>query len=230
MRFHLYKVLWMFFVSGMLACSGPALAADDAQLWMSAGVRVRPTKRLRLNFDQQLRLDQNLSRVDKVNTDVTLTYKARKWLSLGGGYRFSMRTGDSDALGPSQRLHVQGQVSGDLGPVGVSYRLRFQDSFAWDNSKLDLEHTLRNRVALNYDTDTMVTPGIAAELFTRLAERQEELLKKIRITVGVRLKPNKKHAVDVFYRMHLPLADPENPVEHIVGLGYEYRLPRKKKK
>jgi hypothetical protein len=225
-----YKFLQGFFIAATVAFSTPTLAASDAQLWTSAGVRVRPTKRVKLMFEQQLRLDQNLSRVDKINTDVGVSYKATKWLAVGGGYRFSMRTGETNALGPTQRVHVQGQASGELGPVGLSYRLRFQDSFAWKKGALNLKHTLRNRVGLKVDTNTMVTPGFSTELFTRLAERQEELLKKLRMTLGVAFKPDKKHVVDVFYRIHLPLADPENPLEHIVGLGYQYRLPRKKKK
>lgn len=208
--------------------TAPAMAMSEVQLWTSAGVRHRPSKKVRLTFTQHVRFDQDISRLESVMPELAASWAIERWLRLGGGYRFSMESNKKGELEPAHRLHVQSQFGGDLGPVELGYRLRFQEGLESDD-ELETRHTFRNRIGLDIDTDTLVTPGLSAELFTRMWDKEPVEQKKVRFSTGLEIRPHKAHEIELQYRYQLPLDDPDDPREHIVGFEYQYRIPRKKK-
>lgn len=222
-----HRLLFLLFFS--LLGSQSAIGAD-AQVWINAGMRYKPTKKVSLNVNQHLRLDQNVSRVQGILTDLSVSWRAKKWFRLGGGYRFQMDSNKDGLLLPGHRLHIQARLKHGFGPVDLSYRLRFQETLEHDEGEIDARHTMRNRIGVDFDTNTIVTPGLSAELYTRFADKEPVLLKKLRITTGFDIKPTKSHVLTVYYRLHVPIYEKDDPKDHIVGLGYQYRIPRKKKK
>jgi len=210
--------------------SGPALAGSDAQLWMEAGVRYRPAKKVRLTLTQNFRMAENISRTDSLKTDLEADWRATKGMRIGWGYRFSMEANKKGVLKPSHRLHIQAHAFDKFGPVKLSYRLRFQEGIEPDDDQIDLTHTLRNRVGATFDTDTDFTPGLSVELFNRLADKEAFQFQKLRVTTGLEIKPAKPHSINLYYRVQFPVYDPTDPTEHIIGLGYQYQVRRKKKK
>jgi len=216
----------------LLACvlaPESAHAESDAQLWTSAGVQYRINKKVRVEATQHVRLDENISQLDSIKTELSSAWKINKGLRLGGGYRLSMNANKDDELEPVHRLFVQGQFKGDVGPVSLSYRLHFQEDLEKDD-ELEFEHTIRNKLGAEYDTDTPYTPSLSLESFTELTGDAPFSQDKLRLTTGLEIRPEKAHVFDLFYRLQVPMADPDDPLEHIIGLGYQYRLRRPKKK
>jgi hypothetical protein len=208
----------------LLSC--PAFAGSDGQLWMDAGLRVRPTKKVRLTVTQHVRLDEDLSRLDSLKSDLAADVKVQKWLRVGGGYRFTMGANKSGVLGPEHRLHVQAQVSEKVGAIKLSYRLRLQEGFEAKSAGLDLTHSIRNRVGAALDTDSAFTPSLSVESFNRVADKAPVLLQKMRVTAGVEIRPNKENVFDLYFRTQTPVYDPTDLTEYIIGVSYQFRLPR----
>jgi hypothetical protein len=140
-----------------------------------------------------------------------------------------MEANKKNVLKPSHRLHIQARLKESWGPIDVSYRLRFQEGMEADDGEIELKHTLRNRIKAQYDTDTVVNPALAVELFTRFADKQAVQWQKVRLTSGLEIRPHKTQIFDLYYRVQIPTFDLEDPTEHIIGLSYTYKIPRNKK-
>jgi hypothetical protein len=219
------KRLLVLLVAVALLTPQAVAAQHEGQIWLDAGVQYRPVKKLRLGFTQHLRLDQDVSRLESVKSDLTIAWAFAKWFRLGFGYRFTMESNKKDVLEQEHRLHLQGQFQYSVGPVKLAYRLRFQEAMAPEDDGLKLKHTLRNRLGAEFDTDTLATPGVSIELFTRLADEDGPIVvTKVRLTAGLELAVVRDHTLDIYYRVHVPIADADDPYEHIAGLGYRYRI------
>ena len=218
---------WPVWVFGLLVTGGPATAGEDVQVWTSAGVRYRAAKKVRLEYEQHLRFDQNVSRLESVKPEAKLSWKASDWARLGLGYRYSQERNGQDEWKPEHRFHLQGSVGMDLGPVGMGYRLRFQERLEF-GVEFKNKHTLRQRLSAEVDTGTRFTPFSTVEGFAWLRDSGMSVRERWRFTGGVEARLPKRNRVEVFYRREVPVYDGSNPIEHILGVGYQYRIPRKK--
>jgi hypothetical protein len=202
----------------ILSWSADASAQSDVELWTSAGVRVRPSQPVRLDVDIGLRFDENVSRLDSVLPELGASYDPTEWLRLGVGYRFYWERNGAGDFEAAHRIHVEASFEVEAGDLSFSYRLRFQEKIDNNNN-----HVLRNRLGAEWDTDTVVTPFLTAELFTALGDGQAVKATKWRGTVGASFDVD-EHNIDVFYRFELPIDDPNDPTLHIIGLEYRYEL------
>lgn len=218
---------WFLCFLGSLLVSTRARADEDVQLWTSAGVRYRVSKDWRLEYEQHLRFDQDVSRMESVKPELGVSWKATDLARMGLGYRYSMERNKDDEWRPEHRLHVQGALGTEFGPVSVAYRMRFQERLEFTGD-FESKHTLRHRIGAEVDTDTGFTPSITLEGFTWITESGTPVRERWRFTGGLEVKLDKKHVGEVFYRREVPIYDTRDPIEHIMGLAYQYRVPKKK--
>jgi len=205
-------------------CSKLACAENEGQLWLNAGVRYPVSKKFNLEMTQHLRFDENISSFDNIKTDLEAGWKVADWLRTGTGYRYTLEA-DDDGLEPEHRFHLQGQAKNGFGPLDISYRLRFQEGLEFKDA-WEFEHEIRNRLSVDIDTDTDLTPGVSFEAFTVILGDEPIVQDKLRLTSGLEIQPNKRHVAELFYRMEIPLEDKDDPLEHILGIGYQYRIKR----
>ena len=207
-----------------------AVANNDAQLWLNGGLRYRPVKKVSLTFDQQIRRDQNLTKTDSIISDLAGAWRLQKWLRLGLGYRLEWERTKKDELERVQRLHLQARLKHRVGPLALALRLRLQEKYERDGEDIESTQTFRPRLSLAVPGWQGLEPTLSGETFHRLGVSGNDGWRKIRLTVGTSLPGTKTHRYSVFYRSQIPLADPDDPVEHILGLGYQYRVRRRKAK
>jgi len=199
-----------------------ASAQSDVQLWTRIGVRHRVHRSIRLELDQHLRLDEQLSRIGSVMTEVSAAYDPARWLRFGVGYRFILEQGDN-GFDTAHRIHVDARLRGVVGPLRVAYRVRFQEGLEDQLDGLDARHTIRNQLAVVWDTERAIEPEVSAEIYARAGGKRGLWLTKWRLTVGGSYELDRSE-IDFFYRLEMPIDDPEEPVLHIFGLGYSYSL------
>jgi len=207
-----------------------ASAQNDAQLWLNGGLRYRPAKAWTLTFDQQIRQDQNLTRTESVISDLASSWRVQKGLRLGLGYRLEWERTKKNAFERVQRVHVQGRLKRRLGRTGLGFRLRLQQKYEVDGGVMEMTRTLRPRVSLSTPGPGWLEPTLSGESFHRLGAGTNESWRKLRLTLGTDLPGGKSHRFSTYYRAQIPLADPDDPLEHILGLGYQYRVPKRKAK
>lgn len=229
MRASVAEASWIVAV-GLVGLLGwmpqPARAqTDEAQLWLSSGLRFRPIRSVRIDFDQGLRFDEDISRLSEVLPELSVSYDPVRFLRLGVGYRVSFEVENEGDFEDYHRLHLDARLRGEIDRVELSYRLRFQERLWSDGGELQARHVFRNRLQIAIDTDSPFTPSLSGELFMRVGHDEIASLPKWRLTAGVTIDLD-EHTLEVFYRFEAPIEDETDPRLHILGLGYRYELPR----
>jgi hypothetical protein len=197
-------------------------AETDRQLWLSAGVAWHPSKPIELAFDQHLRFAEDVSELDRVMPELTFGYRALAWLKLGAGYRFSRQRNNDDEWVYRHRLHAEARPSVRWQRFGAEYRLRYQEQLRGIDASEGGRHTLRQRVKLRYHWSSDFTSYAAGEAFLALGGEDGTRITETEWTLGLSLELGASE-LDLFYRLELPTDDDE-PVLHIIGLGYSYEL------
>jgi hypothetical protein len=210
------------FAAAAATLLGPAAARaeGDLQLWLEAGVAKKLDKRFAVGFEQHLRFDQDVSRLQAVMPEVSASYRAADPLRFAIAYRLLYERDGDGALVVRHRGHVEARVRHDVGPVELTYRLRFQEEIRPGD---DPRHTLRNRLSIQLEETKPWLPTIAAETFHRLGDEEAIELRKLRLTAAV-VRTFGDHEAQLFYQVEILQADPLDPVPHILGAGYHYDL------
>ena len=207
--------------------STTVMAQTDDQLWTSGGVRYRPKKKIRIDLTQHIRMDQDISRVGSVITEGGISKTHKSGLRVGGAYRFQMSSKKKVQLEPKHRVDLYGRFKKEVGPMAFSYRFQFQEGYEGGEEN-PWKHEIRNKLGIDYKTKTSISPSIAGELFAKIDE--ESRLTKWRGTLSLQYKLNKANVFEGYFRVQNPLDDGLDPTERIVGVDYQYRIPRKKRK
>lgn len=204
-----------------LAAPTSALADADSQIWMAGGVSHGLGERTRITIEQQVRLDDNVSRLGALMPEAGLDHDPIDWLRLGTGYRLSYERDGSGDLVLRHRVHADARARVSLGPVRVGYRLRFQEQIRGPDGGEDLRHTIRSRLGFELRSLKPLRPGADVEMFHGIAtpDGDDVVLNKIRVTVGTEYALGEQDLA-VYYRLELPRADPDDPVLHIFGVEF----------
>jgi len=203
-----------------LSSTGRAEAQTDTLLWTSTGARIRLPMDFDIEAAYQARFDGNASALESRFPEFEIGYEPLSWTKLGLGYRHISERSKSGDLEPVRRLHGQLGLEHDFGPVEVSYRLRYQRKKELDED--DPSVRLRNRLGVQYDTETPFSPFVSTELYTDpVAEPVEH--PKMRLTLGVAAKVTKAHRFKLRYHRQAELNE-EPDLEHIIVFDYRFVL------
>ena len=206
-------------------CSGSVWAADT-QMWNEVGVGYRATKSVSLGLVGQLRFDQDLSRLSDQIVDTDLQWRAARWLRLGLGYRLENEKSKKDEWRRVSRPHVDARFKARLGSVSLAYRLRLQEKSEQKKGGEEQTASLRHRLSFAYAATKKLRPGGSAELFTRFEQQVPNQLHKLRLTASLDYRLSGKHSLKSFLRLQVPIAQADDPLEQILGLGYELTMKR----
>ena len=208
-----------------LLWSGSLWAADN-QLWNEIGLGYRATKAVSVGLSGQLRFDQDLSRLANQIIDTDLQWRAARWLRLGLGYRLENEKSKKDEWRKASRPHVDARFKVRLGSASLAYRLRLQEKSEEKKDGEEQTASLRHRLSFAYTATKKLRPGGSAELFTRFDQQVPNQLHKMRLTASLAYKLSGKHSLKSFLRLQVPIAKADDPLEQIIGLGYELTMKR----
>ena len=153
---------WLLFVL-LLGISLSAWAqSDDFNTWTKFKVNHKIDSRFSVSGDLELRMKDDVSKLDRWGLTVGGSYRPYSFLNLGVGYETHLRNlGDSDWKF-RHRYHITATVSFRYQWLKVAVRERFQQTFDRGNS----ETRLRSRLKLSYaPTKGIVSPYFSAEIF-----------------------------------------------------------------
>jgi hypothetical protein len=211
----------------LLLCAGAARAQEDLGLWTALSFEKKFTRKFSGVVEQNLRLNENISRLDQTFTNFALSYRFGKHLKLTGFYRFSQK---HKPEGISLRHRVYGDIAlrFKLKPAVLTYRLRLQ-SQVQDVQSSELgsipESTTRNRLELKLDFDRRIRPYFNAELFYQINDprnsERNNYLNLIRYTGGFEYEINKKNYMGLYYLFQQGL-NFSSDREYIIGVDYGF--------
>ena len=208
--------LWSFLAIVFFAPS--LLAKSDVEVWSAAEVVYPMFKKVDLGFEQDLRLDDGARDFDETLSNFSLAFGLSRQLRLELGYRFELG-GKLNDLKRAHRVHIQTRLKQKFGLLWVTYRLRLQHHVS------DVETVLRQQVRLGWNTKTVFRPQIGVELFSDEVKKNHLPWKKMRWTIALICRLNKRQRLKIFSHLHQALND-NDPLEYVMGLNYQYRFKR----
>jgi len=198
----------------LLARSGVAWAqtTTDEQLWIFGEGQAELTKKLRLDLEQQLRLDQAATGFDETFTELGLHYRLLKPLRVGGFYRAIFLDGET-----RHRVGGDGEARVGFGRVELSYRLRLQYTTRDQGGRT----ALRNRLKIAVDAPYGLVPFAAGELIY-VFEKSE--LREERLYLGVEFAVTKRTGLSAFYLLQNEINVNAPERNHVLGLGLTWTV------
>ena len=143
---------------------------NDIEFWSGANVKYDLSKKFRIDLEEQLRLDNNITQFKTVFTQLGVRYRLHRYIRIGTAYRFIIRSNE-----------IRHRISGDIifryrkkkFPLRVNYRIRLQKTFQNNTSR----NYLRNKLRVGYNATRLVDPYIAGELYYRIYNMPNEFQK-----------------------------------------------------
>ena len=190
--------------------------ADDNESWTSVSFEKKLPYSLKLEFEQELRLADQVSTFKQTFSELSLSYKVFDGLSLQIPYSYSTYKEKF-----KQRLSIGGSYKYSFKPMSLKYRTRFQRTFEKNETPEDL---IRNKCTIEYKMDKNIEPYISSELFHSYNEEPVQL-DEYRISFGLKVDIMENSSIKIFYifkKEDLTKSDPDEI--GVFGLAYSLKM------
>ena len=202
---------WLFFI--LLQWS---YGIDDNESWTSIGFETKLPYSLNLEFEQGLRLKEQLSTFKQTFSEALLSYKVFDGLRIFIPFRYAIF---EDKI--KQRLSFGGSYKYNLKPVSLKHRTKFQRIYENGEFPDDL---IRNKFSIKYRLNKKIEPYVSGELF-HLYNTENDQLDQYRVSLGVAVDLPGKKSIKIFYIYEKEDITKSNPdVINVFGLGYNFKL------
>jgi hypothetical protein len=211
----------------------PAFAQnEDLNLWTSAGIEKKLSRRFSIALSEELRLKENISQFDMTYTNLGVKFKLSKKIRLSLYYRFIQKQRLDESM--SFRHRIYGDVSFHfkfnrfLIVDRIRYQAQVKDYYSSEFGSLP-EDNLRNRLELKYDIKKKpIMPYIGGEIayqFMNPAKpEQADQLNLARIFTGLEFTILDNHSLDLFYMVQQELNVKKPMRDYVIGLSYGFKF------
>ena len=196
------------------------VVSDDRQ-WTNVSVN-KKINDFEFSLGEELRLDENLSHIDKIFTEIGVDYKIIKGLSVGIGYRYN-RDNDYE----TRNYDINHRFD-----LGLTYKQDFLDK--WKSyikikyqykKDLPVENNpvyLRNKLGISYDINESFSPYIFYEFYYQFND--EHIINRVKYSAGCKYAINENNALKIYYLFKNRFNQKNLKHNHIWGLSYSIDL------
>ena len=189
---------------------------DDTQVWSSIGFEKKLPHSLSLEFEQELRIKDQLSTFSQTFSEVSLLYKVIDGLNISIPYRYAVF---DDKI--KQRLSLGASYKYKFNPISLKYRTKLQRSFEKEKTH---EYLIRNKLIIEYKLRKGIEPYCSGELFHKFNKSNNEL-DEYRISFGLAVDLPRKSSIKIFYIFKNEDLTKTNPDKiNVFGLSYTFKL------
>ena len=189
---------------------------DDTHTWTSIGCEKKLPHSLSLEFEQELRIKDQLSTFSQTFSEVSLSYKVIDGLNISIPYRYAVF---DDKI--KQRLSLGASYKYNFNPISLKYRTKLQQSFEKEKTH---EYLIRNKLIIVYKLRKRIEPYCSGELFHKFNKSNNEL-DEYRVSFGLAVDLPRKSSIKIFYifkNEDLTRANPDKI--NVFGLSYTFKL------
>jgi hypothetical protein len=196
---------------------------NDAGLWLSANLEKKITPAFSACFTQEIRLNENITEVGTIYSDLGLSYQPWKRLKIAAAYRFLLKRRLDDTYQPMNSFYCEASYREKFKPIGLILRIRYQSRYAEAGTSEYSEipkSNIRTKLTLKYDTDRKIEPYIYTEIYIRLNTPEGSFFNQLRACAGIEYKINRIHKVDLYYLIRKEFQVKNPLTDYIIGIGY----------
>ena len=210
----LNKRYWLFFL--FIQCSyGVHDVEGQNESWISIGFERNLPYSLKLEFEQELRLKNQLSTFKKTFSEVSISYEVFDGLKIQIPYRYAVLENKIE-----QRLSFGGSYKYSFKPVSLRYRTKFQRTH--EDGELP-EDVIRNRFTIEYKFDKKIEPYVSGELI-HLYNTNHNQLDEFRVSFGFSVDLPRNNSIKIFYIYQKGDITKSSPDEiNVFGLAYSFK-------
>lgn len=184
---------------------------------------------LHVTFEEDFRLRDNFSTIDRFSTTFELAYKPWSFLKTGGAYNLINYKHPTKGWEIRHRYYLFAMGTYTYKRFSVSLRERFQHTYRVGIKETDKranpKQVLRSRLKIEYDIrKSAFEPYLSVEMYNTLNDPQENKTSKWRYTAGTTYKLNKRSALEGYYRYTDLMDDDDVNGKHVLGIGYSYKF------
>lgn len=216
------QYLLLVILTGILWC-GVTATSYAQEVWTGVSLRVKPTRRINVEAEQQFRFQNNFSTLYSHFVELGAGYDITSRLNIHAAYRHTNRTSVERVDDDRRRISAEASynIGSDNTAFVLSYRIRYQ-SAQETSGEGNQDSYIRNRLALDYNLTKRVTPYATTEFFYKLAPANE--IRAFWFTMGLKTKIGKSIGLNTFYRIEKELNIKRPQTNLIVGIMLTYRL------
>ena len=187
---------WLLFAL-LLGISFSAWAqSDDFNTWTKFKVNHKIDSRFSVSGDLELRMKDDVSKLDRWGLTVGGSYRPYSFLNLGVGYETHLRN-----LGDSDWKFRHRYLAGAQGYLKChDFKLSLREFFQQTFFEGDVESRLRSRIKIDYaPVSWKVQPYFSVELYQPIGEDVFFSIARMRYRPGVNVKLSSQCSCNVFY-------------------------------
>lgn len=195
--------------------SSVAIAQTGLSMWNGIAIEKELSKKFEFQMEEEIRLVDNVSRINSLLTELGFKYKPNKYYRLGLSYRLTYQP-ENGSLG--NRITLSNEARYKIDDIALTYRLNLQQDFS---NKNPIEYKIRNRLGLDYKINKHWEVGTAAELFYSIYYNRDAF-DRYRLKWGVDHRFNKHHSLGftLIFQQEFNVPNPESDV--ILATKYKY--------
>jgi long-subunit fatty acid transport protein len=201
---------------------------SDFQLWGQAGIGYNLTDNIKISFEEEIRLKENVSQIKKEVSDLGLVFKLNKAFRVGLHYRLELNYKNPDERSWRNGLYTDIMFRQKLHRFQFDYRLRLQSpkiESLDDVSTTNQWFTNRHKISLQYNIKGIpLVPFIEGEIFVPVEKQQSLYIDEYRIWAGIAYNINKKNEIALKYgiQQEINVADPLRA--YVLNISYSLDL------
>jgi hypothetical protein len=211
---------------GFMLAPGLRAQQQDLQMWVSAGFRADLSDKIRVSIEEEARYFENISRLDKLNSDLTLDYKLSNSVSIGVLYRLISNRNASGYYNLDHRfnLHLEYDRSVRAWTFGAQIKAeKTFDQFSGLNDKYLPNNYIRIKGEISrLMVDRKTEPYVNLEFWYKLPQGQTAFVDQYRLTMGLKYKADKNNRLNLFYRIQQEIQVKDPLFAHVLGAGYTF--------
>lgn len=199
---------------------------QDLQMWTSLGLRLDLSQKFRIGLEEEIRYFDNISRLDKINSEVTLDYQFAGDFSAGLMYRLISNRNARGYYSNDHRFDVHVEYQKGYGPWSWAAQLALQKTYDAFNRSRDWqlpENYTRIEGEIARELKNKNTePYINLELWYLMPQGRPDFIDQYRLTIGIKHRVNKINRWNFYYRIQQEIQVSDPLFAHIIGIGYTY--------
>jgi len=222
--------LTLILLAPFLSVLNQAKAQDtDYGSWVSFEASREIFKNFDLEFEEEIRIFEKLSEIQRFSTSLGGVYSLNKYLKTGFGYAWLYRHDVNDNFWENRHryyLYVTGKL--DVGRIEFSLRERFQSSY-YDQDVKGFYYSPQNYLLSSLQAawdlkNCRAEPYVSAEMHYSLNNPKENEISNMRYTLGADFPLLDKLDLDLFFRL-----DQEKNVKKpdqlwLIGIAFKLKL------
>jgi predicted porin len=206
---------------------------EDAGLWTNFSLQKDFGKDFSLTLSEELRLNENMTELGTVFTEISADYKLFKGFKAGLAYRYILKRQVEDYYSKRHRIVIDLSYRYKFDRLSLSIRERFNqqysDVYSSETGMVPVNFT-RTRLRVDYEIKKSVSVFTSGEWFFEMESMDEFFYDNFRFVIGSEYAFNKRHAVEISYIINQEYNVKNELTSYIVGLAYKFTLPDKSKK